>query len=91
MSSNQIQEGFPDAPVAKISDCDAGDTGDPGLIPGSGRSPGGRKCQLSPVFLPKRSHGQRRLASYHPECHRVRHDRVVTHEQVKDSYLFLTF
>ena len=28
--------------MAKNSPADAGDTGDPGLIPGSGRSPGGR-------------------------------------------------
>ena len=91
MFSNPVQEGFLDGPVDKESDCDTGDTGDPWLISGSGRSPGGRKWQLSPIFLPKRSHGQRRLASYHPECHRVRHDRVVTHAQVKDSCLFLTF
>ena len=28
-------------------------------IPGPGRSPGGRKWQPTPVFLPKKSHGQR--------------------------------
>ena len=32
-----IQEGFPDSSVGKESACDAGD---PGSIPGSGRSPG---------------------------------------------------
>ena len=30
---------FPDASVGKESTCNAGDTGDAGLIPGSGRSP----------------------------------------------------
>lgn len=46
------------------------------------------KWKLNPVFLPKRSHGQRRPASYHPKCHRVRHDRVVTHAQVKVHICF---
>ena len=32
-----------------------GDTGDVGLIPGSGRSPGGRAWQPTPVFLPGES------------------------------------
>ena len=41
-----------------------GDAGDPGSIPGSGRSPG--KWQLTPVFLPGKSHGQRSLAGYSP-------------------------
>ena len=37
------------------------------LIPGSGRSPGGeegREWQLTPVFLPGESHGERSLAGY---------------------------
>ena len=33
--------GFPGGSVAKESTCNAGDTGDVGLIPGLGRSPGG--------------------------------------------------
>ena len=32
--------GFSDGSVGKESACNAGDTGDLGLIPGSGRSPG---------------------------------------------------
>ena len=32
-----------DGSVGKESSCDAGDREDIGLIPGSGRSPGGRK------------------------------------------------
>ena len=43
-----------------------GDAGDMGLIPGSGRSPGGKKWQPTPVFLPGESHGQRSLGSYSP-------------------------
>ena len=33
--------GFPDSSEGKESACNAGDTGDEGSIPGSGRSPGG--------------------------------------------------
>ena len=33
--------GFPGGSVGKESACNAGDTGDTGLIPGLGRSPGG--------------------------------------------------
>ena len=32
--------GFPDGSAGEESTCDAGDTGNGGLIPGSGRSPG---------------------------------------------------
>ena len=32
--------------------------GDVGSVPGSGRSPGSRKWQPTPAFLPGKSHGQ---------------------------------
>ena len=38
--------------------------GDPGLIPGLGRSP--RKWQSTPVLLPGKSHGQRSLVGSSP-------------------------
>ena len=38
--------GFPDCPEGKESTCNAGDTGDMGLIPGSGRSRGGGNNNL---------------------------------------------
>ena len=48
--------GFPDGSMGKESTCNAGDTGDAGSIPGSGRFPGGRKgnplqysCLKSPM------------------------------------------
>ena len=47
--------------MGKDSACNVGD---PGLIPGSGRCPGGgqgRAGQPTPVFLPGESHGQRSL------------------------------
>ena len=39
----------------------AGDTEDAGLIPGRG------KCQLTPLFLPEKSSGQRKLVGYSPQ------------------------
>ena len=46
------------------------ETQEMGSIPGSGRSPGGGKWQPSPIFLPKKSHGQRSLAGYSPKGHK---------------------
>ena len=45
----------------------AGDTGDMGLIPGSGRFPWRRAGQPTPVFLPGECHGQGSVASYSPQ------------------------
>ena len=50
--------------VVKNLPANIGDAGDAGLIPGLGRSPGGGKWQLTPVFLPEKFHGQRSLAGY---------------------------
>ena len=47
--------------------CNAGDTGDTGLIPGSGRSPGEGNGNPTPVFLSEKSHGQRSLVGYCPK------------------------
>ena len=47
----------------KILPANAGDTGDTGSIPKSGRSPGGGNA-THPVFLPSMSHGQRTLVGY---------------------------
>ena len=41
-------------------------TGDMGLISGSGGFPWSRKWQSTPVFLPGKFHGQRSLAGYSP-------------------------
>ena len=48
--------GFPGGSDGKVSVCN---TGDPGLIPGLGRSAG-------EGFLPGKSHGWRSLVGYHP-------------------------
>ena len=44
--------------------------GDPGLIPGSKRSPEGGHGNPLPVFLPGESHGQRNLVGYSPWGHK---------------------
>ena len=44
----------------------AGDIRDTGSTPESGRSSGGGHGQLTPVFLPGESHGQRSLEGYSP-------------------------
>ena len=48
--------------------------GDPSLIPGSGRSPGGEKWSLTPAVLPAESYGQWSREGYSPWGCRVRHD-----------------
>ena len=62
--------GFLDGSAGEESTCNSGDTGDVGLIPGSGRSPGGRKWHPTPVFLLEKSHGPRSLVGYSPMGHR---------------------
>ena len=59
--------GFPGGSEDKASACNAGDSGS---IPGLGRSPGDRKWQPTPVFLPGESHGQRSLGGYSPRGHK---------------------
>ena len=70
----QIDKVFPGGSVVKNPPVNAGDKGDMGLIPGSGRSPGEGNGNTI-VFLPGKPHGQRRLAGYSPRGHkRVRQD-----------------
>ena len=53
----------------KENTCNTGDAGDVGSLPGSGRSPeGGNWKQLTAVFLPGESHGQRSLTGYGPSA-----------------------
>ena len=56
--------------VVKNLPAKAGDARDAGLISGSGRSPGSRKWQTTPVFLPGKFHGQRSLVGYSPRSHK---------------------
>ena len=61
---------FSDGSAGKESSCNAGDTGNSGLIPGSIKSPGRGKWQPTPVFLPGESHGQKSMVSCSPKGHK---------------------
>ena len=52
--------------MVKISPANAGDASEAGLLPGSGRSPGGGDGNPTPAFLPGQFHGQRSLLGYSP-------------------------
>ena len=57
-AQSPVTGGFTGGSVVKKTSVDAGDGG---LIPRLGRSPWRRKWQLTSTFLPRKSHGQRRL------------------------------
>ena len=50
--------------MVKNPPANAGDAGDAGSNPGSGRSPGGGKRQFTPIFFTGKSHGQRSPAGH---------------------------
>ena len=54
---------FPGGSDGKVS---AYNAGDPGSVPGLGRSPGGGHWQPTAVFLLGKSHGWRNLVGYSP-------------------------
>ena len=56
-----------DDSLGKESSCSARDREDTGLIPGSGRSSGGRKWQPTPVFLTEKSNEQRSVLGHSPK------------------------
>ena len=56
--------------MAKNLPANAGLAGDMSSIPGSGRSPGGRNDNPSPVLLLGKFPGQRSLAGYSPWNHK---------------------
>ena len=55
--------------MGKKPTCNVGDAGDVCSIPGSGSSSWRKAWQLTPIFLPGESHGQRSLAGYGPQGH----------------------
>jgi len=68
--------GFPGGSVVKNLPAKTGDTG---LIPGSGRSPGEEEMATHSSILPGKFHGQRSLVGYVPWARReLRHDLVTT-------------
>ena len=58
-------------PCGSDSKASAYNAGDPGSIPGLGRSPGeGNGKQPTPVLLPRKFHGWRSLVGYSPWAHK---------------------
>ena len=70
---------------------DAGDTGDMGLIPGSGKIPCSRKWQHIPLFLWGKSYGERSLAGYSPWDCRVGHNARKHNTTVVFQYFSISF
>ena len=66
---NRITGVFPCRAVVKNPPPNAGDIRDTGLIPGSRRSLG-EGLATTPVFLPRKFHGQKTLEGYSPWCHK---------------------
>ena len=63
-SRPRLSDGFPGGSNGKKkSTCSVGD---PGSIPGLGRSPGEENVQSTPELWPRESHGQRSLVGYSP-------------------------
>jgi len=60
---SSVQSGLPWWPSGKESTCQCRRQG---FDPWSGKIPWRRKWQLTPVFLPGKSHGQRSLVGYSP-------------------------
>ena len=72
--------------MVKILLANARDIRDMGSIPVLGRFPWRRAWQLTPVFLPGESHGQRSLAGYGPKGHKELDTTEMTwHACIKES------
>ena len=63
MVKNIYDRDFPGGSDSKASACNAGD---PGSIPGLGRSPGEGNGNTLPVLLRGKCHGQKNLVGYSP-------------------------
>ena len=79
--------GFPDDSVVKYLPTDAGDIK---FDPWAGKISWRKKWQLSPVFLPGKSHGQRSLVGYSPRgSQRVGHDWA--HHPYTHTFVLMLF
>ena len=76
--------GFSDGSGGKESACNAGDLG---WIP-NWKIPWRREWQLTPVFLPRESHGQRGLMGYSP-WGQTRLTNALTFFQIMGRYILL--
>ena len=64
---NTVTPGFPDGASVKEPSCQCKRHKRCGFSPWAGKIPWRRKWQLTSVFLPRESHGQRSLAGYSPK------------------------
>jgi hypothetical protein len=62
-----LLHGLPGGSVGKESACSAGETGDAGSIPESGRAPGEGNSNPLQYFFLEKLHGERSLVGYTPE------------------------
>ena len=86
---NSSLKSFPGGAVAKTPPASAGDAGDAGSIPGSGRSPGvGNETATRCSYSPGKFHGQRSLAGYRPRGRKESHgtERLSTHRVPSSSH-----
>ena len=74
-----VSSDVPGGSDGKESACSAGNLG---MMPGWGRSPGGRAWLPTPVFLPGEFHGQRSLAGFNPWGHKESDTTEVTNTQM---------
>ena len=73
--------GYDRQSASKEYSCNAGDVRDAGSVPGLERFPWRRKWQPTPVFLPEKSCGQRKLAGYSPRGHKESDTTEYTQQQ----------
>jgi len=85
-SSSWSHPGLPGGSVDKESTHGAADAGDPGSIPGSGRSPGGGHGNTLQYSCLENPHGQRSLEGYSPWGHKGWDTTEVTEHAHKPSH-----
>ena len=82
--------------AVKNPPANAGDLSDVGWIPGSGKIPWRRAWQPTPVFLPRESHGQRRVVGYSPKSRTwlkrlSTYHKVIRHKVLCMIYMYILF
>ena len=79
--------------MVKKHPANAGDSGDVGLIPGSGASHGEGNGHLLQYFLPGKSHGQRSLMGYSPWGCKESDltDRLIVHLSITCLSVYLSY
>ena len=85
MRERNLKNLIPRSLSGKESACNAGDTGDVGLIPGLGRSPGGGNGNPLQYSCLENPHGQRSLVGYSPrggkESDTNEHTHIIQHKE----------